>query len=281
MEFEKISLDGKEAIIMRKGKENKLIVVLEPYGFHPGKPFLNLIDIPEGYMVVEPDGSLGKPCNFISKDDRFSNLMKGSWFYGNYSDVVLRVIERFAKEVNHVILAGASMGGWGALNIASKYPEKFDAVIVSSAPSMFGKSFFNVKGNSELLAKMMDSDKDTAIAYFTDMLETMDNLFSEGKLLSTVKIDNEKVSLDESLYSAWKKEFPINKVNSDLSKTKLFISVNWFDTTTMLSNEKLHEKLREINVAHEYQVFLGKKKGSHYYGMIEGIRRGMEFLKSL
>lgn len=283
--MEELSFNSKELgrevnlIIDKKGNPKKLFILLEPYGFHPRKPFLALFSPNiNDYVIAETDGSLGIPCNIRTNDEKFKGLMKGSWYYGKYENYVLEVAD-YLKEIyspEETIIGGASMGGWGALNIGVKYPERFDIVIASSAPAFFGKSFFNVKDNVKLLKELVGTDEDTAYQYFNDMLETMDSLYTGGSLLREYR---EKGIINERLYEKWKENFPINVIEKNKEKARklrLVISVNWYDKTTFLSDVKLHEKLVELDVPHNYVVFLGSKEASHFNGMFEGLELALK-----
>src|SRR5262249_60396337 len=77
---------------------------------------------------------------------------------------VFYVIDLVAKEYNvdisRIYLHGQNPSGSGALYLASKYPERFAAVAVSSAPIVFNSyPFDRLKGKVALL--VIHGDQDT------------------------------------------------------------------------------------------------------------------------
>src|SRR4030095_16179660 len=69
---------------------------------------------------------------------------------------VLYVMDLVAQEYNvdtsRIYLHGQNPSGSGALYLASKYPDKFAAVVVSSGPIVFASNpFVNLKDNTALL----------------------------------------------------------------------------------------------------------------------------------
>ena len=89
---------------------------------------------------------------------------------------VLYVMDLVAQEYNvdtsRVYLHGQNPSGSGALYLASKYPDKFAAVVVSSAPIVFDNyPFANLKGKMALLVIHGDQDTVNPIAASQKMAE--------------------------------------------------------------------------------------------------------------
>ena len=89
---------------------------------------------------------------------------------------VLFVMDLVAKEYNvdlsRVYLHGQNPSGSGALYLAQKYPERFAAVVVSSAPIVYeGYPFDRIKGKLALLVIHGDQDNVNPIAGSQRMAE--------------------------------------------------------------------------------------------------------------
>ena len=89
---------------------------------------------------------------------------------------VLYVMDLVAQEYNvdtsRVYLHGQNPSGSGALYLASKYPDKFAAVVVSSGPIVFDTyPFANLKGKVALLVIHGDQDTTNPIAASQKMAE--------------------------------------------------------------------------------------------------------------
>lgn len=272
-------------------KINHLILLLEPYGFHYNKPFgpkvMQYFSHLNNTLIIEPDASLGILIDIQSQYDDFKDLKKGSWYIdseytGNYlsafAEITKTYLERFEiKERAFVI--GASMGGWGSILLSTLHPELFQLAISVDGPSFFGKSFLNVEQNADILTEITGVDKQTTIAYFKDMVETLDLIFTNGQLMKTMKVEGNRVTVDNNLFSKWEKWFPINVIEKKPKDVEYAIIVNYFDTTTMISDEKLHQKMLNLNIPHNYIVFLGKKKASHFTGIVDGFKYSLKILE--
>jgi len=85
--------------------------------------------IPE-FVMVHPRGDSSFYCNYLDGSRRYEDLVSQelvSYMEGNY---------RAAKGRENRAIAGTSMGGYGALKIAMKYPDRF-AAAAGQSPILF------------------------------------------------------------------------------------------------------------------------------------------------
>jgi S-formylglutathione hydrolase FrmB len=87
------------------------------------------------YIVVKPDGSTGP---------YFGSFYTNSELYGNFEDYIINDVIDYIEAAYRVkpgkenrFIAGHSMGGYGAMKLALKYPDKFSGVVSHSAPLDF------------------------------------------------------------------------------------------------------------------------------------------------
>ena len=94
---------------------------------------------------------------------------------------VMYVIDLVAKEYNadatRIYLHGQNPSGSGALYLGSKYPDKFAALVISSAPIVDdGYPYANLKGKVAVLVVHGDQDTTNPIAGSQKMAEKMKSL---------------------------------------------------------------------------------------------------------
>jgi S-formylglutathione hydrolase FrmB len=87
------------------------------------------------YIVVKPDASTGP---------YLGSFYTNSELYGNFEDYIINDVINFVEGTYKVkagkenrFIAGHSMGGYGAMKMALKYPEKFSGVVSHSGPLDF------------------------------------------------------------------------------------------------------------------------------------------------
>ncbi|MCY0859135.1 MAG: hypothetical protein OWQ54_01760 [Sulfolobaceae archaeon] len=268
-----------------------IVLLLEPYGYHSENPFgtriLHYLSQLDNTLIIEPDASLGIPVKIKTEVNDFKNLKRGCWYVnspyaGNYLTAFSEIVKYFLEKYeikNRIYVTGASMGGWGSILFSSYYPDLFQGAISVDGPAFFGKSFLIVERNLDVLTKMTGVDSETTLQYFKDMIETLDFIFTNNQLLKTIKVEGNEVTVDKSLFSRWELWFPINVIEKARKDVEYHIIVNYFDTTTLLSDEKLHEKMMKLDIPHEYIVFLGKKEASHFTGIVDGFKYVAYILK--
>src|SRR5215475_14764098 len=133
----------------------------------------NLIRIAaqRGYIVVTPMGYRGLSQPYYGSRYQIARPNAAAPAAGwtaqedeRAEQDVLYVMDLVAKEYNvdpsRIYLHGQNPSGSGALYLASKYPERFAAVVVSSAPIVFDRyPFDRLKGKVALL--VIHGDQDT------------------------------------------------------------------------------------------------------------------------
>jgi predicted peptidase len=124
-----------------------------------------------GYIVVTPMGYRGHRQPYYGSRYKIArpNALEPADGWTAEEDAraeqdVLYVIDLVTKEYNvdtsRIYLHGQNPSGSGALHLAAKYPERFAAVVVSSAPIVFDSyPFDRLKGKTALL--VIHGDQDT------------------------------------------------------------------------------------------------------------------------
>lgn len=145
----------------------------------------NLIRIAaqRGYIVVTPMGYRGLSQPYYGSRYQIARPSAAAPAAGwtaqedeRAEQDVLYVMDLVAKEYNvdpsRVYLHGQNPSGSGALYLAQKYPERFAAVVVSSAPIVYDSyPFDRIKGKLALLVIHGDQDNVNPIAASQKMAE--------------------------------------------------------------------------------------------------------------
>lgn len=136
-----------------------------------------------GYLVVTPMGYRGLSQPYYGSRYQIARPGAAAPAVGwsaqedeRAEQDVLQVIDLVAKEYNvdlsRVFLHGQNPSGSGALYLAQKYPERFAAVVVSSAPIVYDAyPFDRIKGKLSLLVIHGDQDTVNPIAASQKMAE--------------------------------------------------------------------------------------------------------------
>ena len=136
-----------------------------------------------GYIVVTPMGYRGLSQPYYGSRYQIArpNAAAPAAGWSEQEDQrseqdVLYVMDLVAKEYNvdlsRVYLHGQNPSGSGALYLAQKYPERFAAVVVSSAPIVYDTyPFDRIKGKLSLLVIHGDQDNVNPIAASQKMAE--------------------------------------------------------------------------------------------------------------
>jgi dienelactone hydrolase len=136
-----------------------------------------------GYIVVTPMGYRGLSQPYYGSRYQIARPGAAAPAAG-WTDVedqraeqdVLNVIDLVTKEYNvdtsRIYLHGQNPSGSGALYLAQKYPDRFAAVVVSSAPIVYDKyPFDRLKGRVALMVIHGDQDNVNPIAASQKMAE--------------------------------------------------------------------------------------------------------------
>ncbi|MFX1475126.1 MAG: alpha/beta hydrolase [Promethearchaeota archaeon] len=157
-------------------------------------------------IFVQPDGSLHQPNVFGMKSVTGSDLTKGSFYVnspntGNYEDYILEVIQyvdtnyRTKAVRSSRIIAGGSMGGYGALRLGLRHPQLFHSAIgLSPADMDIGRHALDYKLRIPIYNAMLGPEVTANLgdSLWGDILDTLDLIWSkERTLLASIKRDEE------------------------------------------------------------------------------------------
>ncbi len=145
-----------------KQAEQRGYLVVTPMGYRPlRQPYYG-----SGYRIARP-GAAAPADGWTAEENQRAE------------QDVLHVIDLVSKEYNvdpaRVYLHGQNPSGSGALHLAAKYPERFAALVVSSAPIVYDAyPFDRLKGRTALL--VIHGDQDT-----TNPLEASQKMAAAAK----------------------------------------------------------------------------------------------------
>jgi predicted peptidase len=144
-----------------KQAEQRGYIVVTPMGYRGlSQPYYG-----SPYPVIRPNGPSTPAAGWTPQENERSE------------QDVMYVIDLVAKEYNvdtaRIYLHGQNPSGSGALYLASKYPDKFAALVVSSGPIVTDNyPFNNIKGKMGLLVIHGDQDTNNPIAASQKLAET-------------------------------------------------------------------------------------------------------------
>jgi predicted peptidase len=136
-----------------KQAEMRGYIVVTPMGYRGlSQPYYG-----SPYPVVRPNGPSTPAAGWTAQENERSE------------QDVMYVIDLVRQEYNadpgRIYLHGQNPSGSGALHLAAKYPEKFAALVISSAPIVYDNyPFANIKGKMGLLVIHGDQDTSNPIA---------------------------------------------------------------------------------------------------------------------
>jgi predicted peptidase len=136
-----------------KQAEQHGYIVVTPMGYRGlSQPYYG-----SPYPIVRPNGPSTPAAGWTAQESERSE------------QDVMYVIDLVAKEYNvdpsRIYIHGQNPSGSGALHLAARYPDKFAAVVVSSAPIVYDTyPFNNIKGKMGLLVIHGDQDTSNPIA---------------------------------------------------------------------------------------------------------------------
>jgi predicted peptidase len=142
-----------------KHAEQRGYIVVTPMGYRPlSQPYYG-----SAYQIARPNAAAPAAGWTAQENERAEQD-------------VLYVIDLVAKEYNadpaRVYLHGQNPSGSGALHLAAKYPDRFAALVVSSAPILYETyPFDRIKGKMAVLVIHGDQDTTNPIAASQKMAE--------------------------------------------------------------------------------------------------------------
>jgi S-formylglutathione hydrolase FrmB len=199
------------------------------------------------FIMVHPDGDASFYCNTADRSRRYEDLITGElikYMENNY---------RVKKERENRAIGGTSMGGFGALKIAMKYPDLYAATVGDSPIIFLGKNPLDVP----------EPMKQTRLfQFFQNLLETIfGNPFNEELweannplvLAKSGKLNGLKIYFDYGTEDRYIKDFRLDAGVQALDKA-----------------------LTEANVPHTFKVRQGEPHG---WALVAAhIEESMEFL---
>ena len=251
-------------------------------------------------IFVQPDGSLLVPNIHKRKDLRGKVTTKGSFFVnspytGNYMDYIMNDIinyidsnYRTIADRDHRILMGGSMGGYGALYLTLLHPDKFYAVSALSPANLNLKDNMNFTLRIPIYTELFGEKMSSQIGDFAwdDIVDTTDLICSnDNRLIPTIKADEEGriIDFNKDAKNNWDNYNLLNLIDQfpdSLRKVHLQINCEKTDEFGLTSvSINLHEKLVELNIDHEYEIYSDPKAAltPHILGIAYHILPGIKF----
>jgi enterochelin esterase-like enzyme len=192
------------------------------------------------FILVMPDAKNGYYINNYNKSFRYEDFFIDEFI--PYIDSIYRTIPLKGCRV----LAGISMGGFGAIILAVKHPKLFGSVIEMSGSIRTVKEFENLP-------------QERYEQYFA-------NVFGP------------KLSGEERITLHWKSNSPYYLIDSVSAENMK--SINWYidcgmDDYLLPANEAFHQLLMQYKIPHEFHIRPGNHNWEYWH---ESIVHGLMFL---
>jgi S-formylglutathione hydrolase FrmB len=252
----------------------EMVNTLEPFLDSFFRPlFNNLFKV----IFIIPDGS----CEPY-KGSFYTN----SALYGNYEDYIIRdMVEEVGSKYNTYnqrekwCIMGHSMGGFGAMKIALKYPEKFIGVSALSGP-------LNITYFNDLLPMIL-SEHGSAPPYdfsysgnVTKLIYSMAGAFSPnpGANPPIVFPVNSDGIIDPGVKDLWEKYNPINLIKIWKGKPSMAVYTYCGELDEFklaIPNKMFSDTLDKYHLPHTY---IQDPSGDHSTSLITSLPQGIDFL---
>jgi len=224
----------------------------------------------EPMIFVQPDGSLHQPNKFGLKTSSGDPITKGSFYVnspytGNYEDYILEIVNyidsnyRTKADREHRLIAGVSMGGYGALSVGFRNLNYFKSIAALSPPDVIIEELLVLKLRTpiyemifrpEMAAKYLD-------AMLGDMLDSLDLVWSnENPLLSSIKRDDsgKPISFDTKAAENWNQGSLTTLLKQTYKKSPEFMkNVNVY--LSCEKNDEFHLSQVAENIHHQLEKF--------------------------
>lgn len=198
---------------------------------------------------------------------------------GNYEDYLVdelyeEVLEYYPVNKKKIMLMGVSSGGYGALHLASKYPNKFSycaalapdsyfetcylSDVYKASPYLLGKSYSDLKAlhkRGKILSRRDGHGILNAIGMTACYSENMKNKIKWPIDLKTGLIDKEQ-------WKNWKSNDPVVFLKKRMNKFKklkgIYLEVGTRDQFHLyFGARQMHQILKESKCRHHYNEFDG------------------------
>lgn len=233
--------------------------------------FINRGEI-EPFILVQPDGSLH--VSQLGNLKTITGQLKGkgstyvnSPYSGNYAnyialDVVGYVDHAFRTiaDREHRAISGASMGGYGALNLGLNYPDVFDTV-AALAPGNIVPEMVDMRLYTPLYERILGRAfaRKTGMKEWRDILDTYDMIFSkDAPLLASITRDEagNMTGASKTALANWRK-FDLKIAITDqplaLKNSNVMLYCDAKDEYGLCpQTRKLHETLLACGITHEF-----------------------------
>ena len=228
-------------------------------------------------IFIVPDGS----CEPY-KGSFYTN----STLYGNYEDYIVQdMMEEVRSKYNTYnhrekwSIMGHSMGGYGAMKIALKFPENFIGVSALSGP-------LNITYFDDLLPILLAEHGSSApydITYdgsVTKLVYSMAGAFSPnpGAIPPILLPVNSAGTIDQSVKELWEKYNPINLIKEWKGNPAMAIHMycGEMDEFKLAKPDKMFsDTLAKYNLPYTYSL---DPTGYHVYSLIKSFPQGINFL---
>jgi S-formylglutathione hydrolase FrmB len=187
--------------------------------------------LPE-FIMVHPRGDSGFYCNYIDGTRRYEDLIAQELI------TYMETRYRAAKGRENRAIAGTSMGGYGALKIAMKYPDRYSAV-AGQSPILFPGS------NPSELAQ--DPKSSRFYSFFAGMLKP---IFGDP-------IRQDLWDANNPIVLATKQKLDSLKIYFDYGTEDRYIPQIHLDE----GNQALDKKLTEAHISHVFKARSGEPHG--------------------
>tara|TARA_B100001248_G_scaffold261706_1_gene253773 strand:- start:11380 stop:12330 length:951 start_codon:yes stop_codon:yes gene_type:complete len=262
-------VDRKMPILVAK-KPKVVVWVLAGFGGN-GPNYLNLRGYEKNFAENLDDWRNAPAAVYVFVDAW--TKVGGSQFInspavGKYEDYIVKDLYKEVKkafpDLPHAVMGGSS-GGYGALHLASKHPDKF-SYCGAIAPDAFFEAMFLpefLKTSNFFANKKVDANKLDEILELRDWhsimnVYAMSLIYSEGK----IPFDFHYGKLIPSLWRKWQAKDPVQflpKRKESLKKLKgLFLEVGYKDQFYLqFGARQIHSQLKKDRIRHHYHEFNG------------------------
>jgi len=256
------------------------------------------------FIFVQPDGSLHQPDKFGQKIVTGDPRTKGSFYVnspytGNYENYILESIQyvdahyRTHSDPASRVIAGGSMGGYGALRLALHHPQLFGHVAALS-PAEHGKALdaLNHKLRIPIYEAVFGSESASQYgdALWEDILDTRDLIYSKDRpLLPTVQRDaSGKIvgfsrEAAENIYRG-SLHFLLNQLGKQggehFKNLRIYLSCEKHDEFGLApAAMKLHQELQKLGILHHFSLSDDPKAGltPHILGIAYQITPALQY----
>ena len=231
-------------------------------------------------IFIQPDGSLQQPNIHGIRNITGELLPKGSFYVnspytGKYEDYILEVVRhvdanyRTEPHSSGRIIAGGSMGGYGALRLGLQHPEQFGAVAALSPGDLDPETrHLNHQLRIPIYESILGAETSAKLGdgLWEDILDTLDLIWSKDRpLRPTIERDKKgKVVAFDSQAAQNIQQSSLSKLIEKLStqqlaqvrQQRIYLSCEKTDEFALAdSANRLHRHLQDLEIPHHFHFF--------------------------